>query len=52
MQFESASAWYRDNGNSVTFYYQGKLKGKVTADTGIICTMDYGNISGNFTVNK
>lgn len=49
---ESASCYYRDNGNSVTFYYSGKIKGKATTPNGLICIIDYGNVSGNFTVNK
>lgn len=48
----SASTWYRDNGNSITFYYNCAIGGGITANSGIYCTMDYGTVNGSFTVKK
>lgn len=50
LQLNSVSTYYNDNGDSVTFYFKGNLTGKV--DNGLVITIYYGNISGNFTVQK
>ena len=49
---ETMSTSYRDNGNTITFYFSGRLKGTTTSDMGVVCSIDYGTISGDFTVNK
>lgn len=47
------STWYKDNGKSITFYVSGTLVGKVNiSPTAIPCTINYGTISKQFTVNK
>lgn len=50
LTLNSVSTYYVDNGNSVTFYFSGNLIGKI--DPGLVCVVDYGNVSGNFTVQK
>lgn len=50
LQLNSVSTYYIDNGNSVTFYFKGNLTGRV--DNGLVISIDYGKISGNFTVEK
>ncbi|MBO5033000.1 hypothetical protein J6K35_04605 [bacterium] len=52
LTFESMSTSYRDNGSTITFSFTGKLKGTATSNMGVVCSMDYGTVSGSFTVNK
>lgn len=52
LKWESFSTSYHDNGESVTFMFSGHLKGAHTSNMGIYCTIDYGNVSGSFVVNK
>lgn len=50
LYLDSATTYYHDNGNSVTFYYSANVMGRVPNAIPII--INYGNISGSFTVNK
>lgn len=50
LYLDSATTYYHDNGNSVTFYYSANVMGRVPNAIPII--INYGSISGSFTVNK
>lgn len=52
LRLESVSTSYRDNGSSVTFAYSGRLLGTVVADSGVVCSIDYGRINGSYTIKK
>ena len=52
LKWQSFSTSYRDNGDTVTFSFNGKLTGSHVSNMGVYCTMDYGDVSGSFTVDK
>lgn len=52
LRLDSVSTSYRDNGNSVTFSYNAKLLGTAIADSGVVCSIDYGKINGSYTIKK
>lgn len=50
LRLDNVSTFYRDNGNSITFYYTASVVGVV--DPGIPVTIYYGSLSDSFTISK
>ena len=52
LYISSYNCSYRDNGNTITYYFSASISGNVTSTNGVYCGMNYGTVSGSYTVGK